>query len=243
MMPASPSSPSVSRGSAEDYAPRSPAPGELPPRLQSLFEESTQIIQDTFRRFPPAEIGVAFNGGKDSIVMFELLRAVVAPEVLTQCCIFTVELRDEFEELREFRVWYMQVVARGLPLVHEEVTDDMRLSLWKLTERRPLKAVFMGTRQSDPHGRYQKGAVEKTTAGWPDFLRTCPLFHWTVDDVWAYTRIMRVPQCNLYECGYSSLGNVSSTRRNPLLQQPDGTFKPAWVLKGDSAERSGRDAA
>ncbi|CBZ28388.1 phosphoadenosine phosphosulfate reductase-like protein [Leishmania mexicana MHOM/GT/2001/U1103] len=212
----------------------------MSPQLMDRVNASEYLIKDIFKRYAPSEIGVAFNGGKDSVVMFELLRRAVTAPVLAQCCIFVVEHNDEFDELRKFRAWYMQEVARGMPLVHQDVTQDMQLSLWKLTEKHPLKVVFMGTRKTDPHGRYQKEAVEKTTPGWPDFLRACPLFHWSVNDVWVYTRLMCIPQCSLYESGYSSVGRSVDTNRNPLLKRDDGSYRPAWELTCDTAEREGR---
>ncbi|AYU80180.1 phosphoadenosine phosphosulfate reductase-like protein [Leishmania infantum JPCM5] len=212
----------------------------MSPQLMDRVNASEYLIRDIFKRYAPSEIGVAFNGGKDSVVMFELLRSAVTAPVLAQCCIFVVEHNDEFDELRKFRAWYMQEVARGLPLVHQGASQDMRLSLWTLTEKHPLKVVFMGTRKTDPHGRYQKEAVEKTTPGWPDFLRACPLFHWSVNDVWAYTRLMCIPQCSLYESGYSSVGRSADTNRNPLLRRDDGSYRPAWELTCDNAEREGR---
>ncbi|CAG9577068.1 phosphoadenosine phosphosulfate reductase-like protein [Leishmania major strain Friedlin] len=212
----------------------------MSPQLIDRVNASENLIQDIFKRYAPSEIGVAFNGGKDSVVMFELLRRAVTAPVLAQCCIFVVEHNDEFDELRKFRAWYMQEVARGLPLVHQGATQDMRLSLWTLTEKHPLKVVFMGTRKTDPHGRYQKEAVEKTTPGWPDFLRACPLFHWSVNDVWVYTRLMCIPQCSLYESGYSSVGRSADTNRNPCLRRDDGSYRPAWELTCDNAEREGR---
>ncbi|AIN99663.1 phosphoadenosine phosphosulfate reductase-like protein [Leishmania panamensis] len=212
----------------------------MSPQLVDCVRASECLIQDIFTLYSPSEIGVAFNGGKDSVVMLELLRRAVTLPVLAQCCIFVLEYNDEFDELRDFRAWYMQEVARGMPLVHQGVTEDIRLSLWKLTEQHPLKVVFMGTRKTDPHGRYQKEAVEKTTPGWPDFLRACPLFHWSVSDVWVYTKVMCIPQCSLYESGYSSVGRSADTNRNPRLKREDGSYRPAWELTCDNAEREGR---
>ncbi|KAG5474259.1 hypothetical protein LSCM1_03038 [Leishmania martiniquensis] len=217
-------------------------PTVMPPQLADCVKASECLIQGIFKRYSTSQIGIAFNGGKDSVVMFELLRHAVTTPILAQCCIFVVEHSDDFDELRRFRAWYMQKVAPGVQLVHQGVAQDMRLSLWRLTEQFPLKVVFMGTRKTDPHGRYQKEAVEKTTPGWPDFLRACPLFHWSMNDVWMYTKIMRIPQCSLYGSGYSSVGRSADTNRNPLLLREDGSYRPAWELTCDNAEREGRQA-
>ncbi|KPA85544.1 phosphoadenosine phosphosulfate reductase-like protein [Leptomonas pyrrhocoris] len=197
------------------------------------------IIRDVFDRFPASEIGISFNGGKDSVVMFELIRRTVPIDVLKQCCVFVIDLHDEFDEILDFRARYMREL-KELTLLHQEVIVDMREGLCKLLEKRPLKVVFMGTRKTDPHGRTQQSPVQMTTAGWPNFLRACPLFSWSVLSVWEYTRLNHVPQCKLYEDGYTSLGDVTTTSRNPHLRREDGTYKPAWELTSADFEREGR---
>nr|AGU68149.1 FAD synthetase [Crithidia acanthocephali] len=209
--------------------------------LLAHVKAAQTMIRDIFNRFPPSQIGISFNGGKDSVVMFELIRRTVPLDVLKQCCIFVIDLRDEFDEILDFRARYMRELGKELSLVHQEVTVDMRESMWKLMEKRPLKAIFMGTRKTDPHGKYQQSPVQVTTAGWPDFLRVCPLFSWSVHSVWEYTRLHHIPQCQLYEDGYTSLGNVSNTSRNPQLRKEDGTYRPAWELSSPEAERGGRN--
>lgn len=199
------------------------------------------IIREMFDRYPASDIGISFNGGKDSVVMFELIRRTVPLELLKQCCIFVVDLMDEFDEILDFRARYMREVAKELTLMHQELTVDLRDSMWKLLAKRPMKAIFMGTRKTDPSGGYQKNPVQITTAGWPDFLRVCPLFSWSVQNVWEYTRLNHIPQCKLYEDGYTSLGNTSNTKRNPQLRREDGTYKPAWELLSPDSERQGRN--
>jgi FAD synthetase len=210
------------------------------PELLTNVEVAQTMIRDIFDRFPASQIGISFNGGKDSVVMLELIRRTVPLDVLKQCCIFVMDFHDEFEEMLDFRARYMREVAEDLVLVHQEVLVDMRDSLFKLLEKRPLKAVFMGTRKTDPHGRYQHSPVQMTTAGWPEFWRVCPLFSWSVSSVWEFTRLHHIPQCKLYEDGYTSLGNVSNTSRNPQLRKEDGTYRPAWELTSPDSEREGR---
>ncbi|KPI88315.1 phosphoadenosine phosphosulfate reductase-like protein [Leptomonas seymouri] len=207
--------------------------------LLEHVQVSHAIIRDVFDRFPASEIGISFNGGKDSVVMLDLIRRIIPVDLLKQCCMFVIDLRDEFDELLDFRARYMREEAKELTLRHQEVTMDMRESMFKLLAKWPLKAVFMGTRKTDPHGRSQHSPVEMTTVGWPEFYRVCPLFSWSVHHVWEYTKLNHIPQCKLYEDGYTSLGSVSNTSRHPQLRKEDGTYKPAWELTSDN-EREGR---
>ncbi|CAO1620415.1 unnamed protein product [Parajaminaea phylloscopi] len=49
-----------------------------------------------------------------------------------------------------------------------------------------------------------------------------------------------VPYCLLYDQGYTSLGSTFNTFPNPLLQTPEGDYRPAWQLEDGSSERAGR---
>ena len=61
---------------------------------------------------------------------------------------------------------------------------------------------------------------------------------------------MNIPYCSLYDQGYTSLGGTTDTHPNPVLkagsnaekQEDNGqTFRPAYELVEDNAERLGRD--
>lgn len=204
------------------------------------IEEATKIIQETFSSFDPANIGISFNGGKDSILMMELLRRVVGSAAVSKCFVFTLEETDEFEELRQFRNDYMRDAFPTVEVYHYPMPDSMRATVQTITEEHPLEAVFMGTRQTDPSGKYQSGPIAPTTPGWPHFLRVCPLFFWSVSDVWSFILHHSIPFCVLYQQGYTSLGRRSSTKVNPRLVSSSGSFHPAWHLVLSDAERDGR---
>jgi FAD synthetase len=51
-----------------------------------------------------------------------------------------------------------------------------------------------------------------------------------------------MPYCSLYDQGYTSLGDMATTQKNPALEREDGSFAPAYELKQTSEERLGRSA-
>ena len=51
-----------------------------------------------------------------------------------------------------------------------------------------------------------------------------------------------MPYCSLYDQGYTSLGDMATTQKNPALEREDGSFAPAYELKLTSEERLGRSA-
>lgn len=53
-----------------------------------------------------------------------------------------------------------------------------------LAERPRLRAVFVGTRRTDPHGANLKH-FDPTDAGWPAFVRVHPVIDWHYAEIWA----------------------------------------------------------
>ncbi|KAH9599806.1 Phosphoadenosine phosphosulfate reductase [Trypanosoma melophagium] len=203
-----------------------------------LVRSSLDMIRDEAAHFKPEQIGIAFNGGKDSVVMMDLLQCVFGAEVMKKCCIFVLGVggMKEFSEVVSFREQYAKTF--GFTITNTDASLSMKEGLAYLKETKDIQLVFMGTRKSD--SAHQKESIERTTKGWPDMLRVCPLFHWSYEDIWGYILAYGIPFCSLYAQGYTSLGGLNYTSPNPLLRRSDGTFSPAWELSDTSAERNGR---
>ena len=109
-----------------------------------------------------------------------------------------------------------------------------------LREHPEVKAIFVGTRRTDPHGATLKH-FDPTDRGWPPFMRIHPVIDWHYVEVWAFIRALDVPYCRLYDLGYTSLGGMTDTFPNPALQRDDKSFEPAYELEQDDKERLGRE--
>jgi len=105
-----------------------------------------------------------------------------------------------------------------------------------------IRAIFVGTRRTDPHGG-NLTAFDETDRGWPSFMRVHPVIDWRYAEVWAFLRWMGVEYCGLYDEGYTSLGGVGDTHPNPVLriEGDGGKYRPAYELEDDAEERLGRD--
>ncbi|KAF3385197.1 hypothetical protein F1880_003076 [Penicillium rolfsii] len=129
----------------------------------------------------------------------------------------------------------------------------LRSSFEDYLARHPrIRAIFVGTRRTDPHGA-KLTHFDRTDHGWPDFMRVHPVIDWHYAEIWAFIRHLDLAYCSLYDMGYTSLGGTSDTHPNPRLRRAsengDGTipgvegdgYLPAYELTQDGEERLGRN--
>lgn len=57
-----------------------------------------------------------------------------------------------------------------------------------LRDRPPLRAIFVGTRRTDPHGE-RLTHFDPTDAGWPAFMRVHPVIDWHYVEIWAVSSL------------------------------------------------------
>lgn len=172
------------------------------------------------------------------------------PEVLRSVYIIT---RDPFQAVDDFvnkslKQYHLKLARFAKPM--REAFADY------LEEVPPAKAIFVGTRRTDPHGE-NLTFFDPTDRGWPDFMRIHPVIDWHYAEIWTFIRELGIEYCPLYDMGYTSLGGTTDTHPNPALAVPgdgdggtevphgerwagEGKYRPAYELVEDEAERLGR---
>ncbi|KAJ2726209.1 FAD1 flavin adenine dinucleotide synthetase [Coemansia sp. Benny D115] len=212
-----------------------------PTDLGRKIASALRVIEEAIAKYGAQHIALSFNGGKDCTALMHLVRAALhmrggaqgAPAAaLTAICVVykrTFPEADSFIESSVSRYRLDLVEKRG----------SMRQALQEFKdEHAAVQAIFVGTRQDDPHGS-RLGFFSPTDADWPQFMRVNPILDWSFDNVWDFIHSAGVPYCSLYEQGYTSLGDVDSTVRNPALLK-DGVYQPAWYLSNACLERNSR---
>ncbi|KAF3163786.1 hypothetical protein TWF225_003638 [Orbilia oligospora] len=101
-----------------------------------------------------------------------------------------------------------------------------------LSQNPNVKAIFVGTRRTDPHGGSLKH-FDLTDGGWPGFMRCHPVIDWCYADVWGFLRELDIPYCSLYDLGYTSLGGTTDTHPNPALQRRPSLDHSEGLANGD----------
>lgn len=110
-----------------------------------------------------------------------------------------------------------------------------------LIEKEEIQAIVLGTRYGDPNAIGQEFFCP-SSEGWPPFMRVNPILDWSYQDVWTMLKTSGVEYCELYDKGYTSVGNQHDTRPNKNLLKEDGTYDPAFMLICGEQEREGRNS-
>ena len=211
------------------------------PDVWPAVKSALDTIHETYLKYRNEEIAMAFNGGKDCLVVFLLVLAYCQHHPSTAKMPFLVyfEREDEFSEMMEF----MHETIRRYQLEIYTAKGGFQNGLETMKAQKGIKAIFMGQRKCDPYAPPSIFAM--TTKGWPEMMRINPILQWDYKDVWRFIKGTNVRYCCLYDQGYTSLGPKSRTMRNEKLlsEGPEQGYRPAHELDttdGDEGERSGR---
>ena len=217
---------------------------ESDPALHTLIQDTLSFYRRVLAIFPPHEVCVSFNGGKDACAMlFLLLHALRTGDdassppqsdrdLLGDVALVHFDPSADFPEVSAL----LEQVAGALG-VSLRVFPAMRAGVEVLVgEGRRL--FFLGTRRGDPYTE-DGASLQTSSASWPAFVRAHPLFEWSYRQVWAFLRGTGLPYCALYDKGYTSIGTRFDTVPNEALRAGEG-FLPAYLLEDESLERSNR---
>lgn len=176
----------------------------------TLFGEVDKVADslELIRQHEPADgYYVAFSGGKDSTVVYDLVkRAGVKHDV--HCSLTTLEPPEVIDFIHSN---FDDVIFHTPPM---DAWQLIRKHLIPYTRRirycaRELKTqngkgrlIVTGVRRSESVARRKRQARE--TRYGDEFLN--PIIDWTESDVWQYIHERGLPYCHLYDQGFRRIG-------------------------------------
>jgi FAD synthetase len=243
------------------------------PSFKPFVERSIQVLERCLSLYGVGGTAFSFNAGKDSVVVLHCIRAALtrvymrkATELraleqeeprstsetdlqqkreelnkinLSNVPIIYFEHDNEFKEIRDFVAYLADQYKVSYRVFTGRFQDDLEVFL----RETDVKAIVMGVRKGDPYSETLEH-FSPSSEGWPLFMRVNPVLKWEYCHVWEFLRGCGLEYCCLYDQGYTSLGKVVDTEKNPALQRVDShgnvTYLPAYALKNGRQERVGR---
>jgi len=176
-------------------------------------KDKAEIAIDRLQAFcPPEGYYVAFSGGKDSVVILDLVKksgckfdahynitGIDPPELY-------YFIRDNFPEVKRHRpettIWKL-IVKKMMP-----PTRRVRYCCEHLKEHGGQdRKVVTGIRWAESSRRSKRRIVEACFRNDHKFYIN-PIIDWSDEDVWEYIKTRGIAYCSLYDEGFKRLGCI-----------------------------------
>ena len=175
---------------------------------QQLEERSLQVIRENE---PDDGYYVAFSGGKDSIVLLDLVRrAGVKHDVHFNVDLSPPELFRFIRQNYPGVEWHYPEVAIFKEVAKRTMpTRVMRWCCQYLKEGGGEgRTVLTGVRWAESNRRAASWKAKNPPRGKSKEIIICPIIDWEDCDVWDYIKAREIPYCSLYDEGFKRLGCV-----------------------------------
>ncbi|MCJ1480606.1 3'-phosphoadenosine 5'-phosphosulfate sulfotransferase [Schaereria dolodes] len=153
-------------------------------RVQQRTRISLNVIQEALKRYSLPSLSLSYNGGKDCLVLLILYLSALPTHSTLPSLLESIYIvpPHPFPEVDVF----VDASSHQYCLSLERFARESMKAAFAdyLAEKRKIKAIFVGTRRTDPHGG-NLTHFDETDHGWPAFVRVHPVIDWRYVEIWA----------------------------------------------------------
>ena len=189
--------------------------------IVSKIEDAIAFLKE---HEPPEGYYVAFSGGKDSVVMLDLVRrsgvkhdvhmnltSVDPPELL----LFVRKHYPDIDFIKPLKSMYQLIIENGIPPMRNK-----RYCCRFLKEHSgENRHVVTGVRSKEGGNRAKYESIDFDEDRNKTHIR--PILNWLEKDIWQYIKEKELPYCSLYDEGRKRIGCVMCPMSRPIGQQRD----------------------
>lgn len=191
------------------------------------LEEKIVLAKQIISRYiKKPHVGIFWSGGKDSTLLLYLVRECLGNKNIPPVIVLVSD--DEFPEIVEFIrryevVWKLPIVRFSYTIGKNviETRENKARLVTRAIRKLGLKYVLDGTRASEHPARAESGIIAKRRG----HIRIHPIHMLTTAEVWKYTKSNGIPSCELYNQGYTALGEKKYTQKSTDTQNERSSRK------------------
>lgn len=131
------------------------------------------------------------------------------------------EIIQYIEEMRKLTGIDLFEYDNSGPITESAMKEFLR----QFIQTTQTQYVIAGTRSTDP---YAQGLSFLTPTDeekqWPKFVRVLPIYNWTYAEVWDFILKAELPYCDLYNHGFTYVGDRTNTTPNPFIKGKHAMF-------------------